>query len=269
MSDPTANRLDVLRSSVARLRALVEPLDAAQLRASAYPAEWNVADVLSHIGSSTVIMQAGIDDEPRRTSDGCRVRGDRVGHLEREGARGAGRRRARSRTARSSIASTRSTPRSGRAVSVSLGPMMFGFDEVVGLRVNEHLVHTWDVAVTFDPAATLPADGTATMIDNLGIVGRFWGKPIGVEHAVHVHTTAPERDFVIMLGMDAVTMEPTTRARRGRTSSCPRRCSSASSTGVSTPTTRPWRTRSRSPSSAAPSPGSDRWVRWRGGCRCS
>ena len=97
-------------------------------------------------------------------------------------------------------------------VSVSLGPMMFGFDEVVGLRVNEHLVHTWDVAVTFDPAATLPAEGTATMIDNLGIVGRFWGKPIGVEHAVHVHTTAPERDFVIMLSMDTVTMEPTTRA---------------------------------------------------------
>lgn len=37
-----------LRASVDRLREVVTGLDDAQLHASAYPAEWNVADVLSH-----------------------------------------------------------------------------------------------------------------------------------------------------------------------------------------------------------------------------
>ena len=215
MSDPTANRLDVLRSSIARLRALVEPLDGAQLRASAYPAEWSVADVLSHIGSSTVIMQAGIDESlaGRATDAGFAESVWDTWNAKSPEAQ-AGDTLVADRAFVDRLDALDAEERA--RVSVSLGPMMFGFDEVVGLRVNEHLVHTWDVAVTFDPAATLPAEGTATMIDNLGIVGRFWGKPIGVEHAVHVHTTAPERDFVIMLGMDTVTMEPTTPRARGR-----------------------------------------------------
>ena len=34
-------------------------------------------------------------------------------------------------------------------VGIALGPMQFDFDGVVGLRLNEHVLHTWDVEVAF------------------------------------------------------------------------------------------------------------------------
>ncbi len=52
----TDEALDALRQSVERLHGLVAPMDDSQLEAQAYPKEWRVADVLSHIGSSAVIM---------------------------------------------------------------------------------------------------------------------------------------------------------------------------------------------------------------------
>jgi hypothetical protein len=36
------------------------------------------------------------------------------------------------------------------------------------MRLNEQLLHEWDVAATLDPSATLAADGTVLIIDNLG-----------------------------------------------------------------------------------------------------
>ena len=70
-------------------------------------------------------------------------------------------------------------------------------------------MHTWDIAVTIDPSATLPADAVAEMIDDLELVGRYGGKPIGAERAIRVRTTEPDRTFVISLGLDAVTLEQT------------------------------------------------------------
>jgi len=56
------DQLEVLRTSVARLRATVERLGPGQLAAAAYPAEWTIADVLSHLGSGAVILQRRFDD---------------------------------------------------------------------------------------------------------------------------------------------------------------------------------------------------------------
>jgi hypothetical protein len=39
----------------------------------------------------------------------------------------------------------------------AMGRMSFGFDQFVGLRLNEHAFHTWDVEVVADPAATVDA----------------------------------------------------------------------------------------------------------------
>ena len=37
-----------------------------------------------------------------------------------------------------------------------LGPMSLGFNDLFGLRLNEHAFHTWDIAVMFDDDARLP-----------------------------------------------------------------------------------------------------------------
>jgi hypothetical protein len=56
-----SDQLGVLDDSVARLRFIAQRLTARQLRMPAYPTEWNIADVLSHIGSGAVITELQID----------------------------------------------------------------------------------------------------------------------------------------------------------------------------------------------------------------
>jgi hypothetical protein len=58
MPDP----LGALRSSVDRLAALVRPLDDVAIAGRAYPSQWTIADVLSHLGSGAVIAQRRLDD---------------------------------------------------------------------------------------------------------------------------------------------------------------------------------------------------------------
>ena len=54
--------LALLRSSVARLRRIAEPFDDATVERPAYPSEWSIAQVLSHLGSGAEIMQRRLDD---------------------------------------------------------------------------------------------------------------------------------------------------------------------------------------------------------------
>ena len=56
-----SNALPALRASVDRLAALVTPLEDADQ--SAYPTEWTIADVVSHVGSGAVIWSRMLDDQ--------------------------------------------------------------------------------------------------------------------------------------------------------------------------------------------------------------
>ena len=53
--------LDALLASVDRLAGVVGSLDPAQLTGPAYPAEWTIADTLSHLGSGAVIFLLFLD----------------------------------------------------------------------------------------------------------------------------------------------------------------------------------------------------------------
>ena len=55
------DRLAALRMSTDHLRALAAGLDADALRRPAYPTDWTVADVLSHLGSSAQILLRRFD----------------------------------------------------------------------------------------------------------------------------------------------------------------------------------------------------------------
>ena len=60
--EPSRAHVDALRSSVDRLRDLAAPMSEEELTAGAYPTEWTVAQVLSHLGSAAVITQRRLDD---------------------------------------------------------------------------------------------------------------------------------------------------------------------------------------------------------------
>jgi uncharacterized protein (TIGR03083 family) len=203
MTDPLAT----LQASSARLRGLTGGLDAGQLEAPAYPSEWSIAQVLSHLGSGAVIGRRALDDgltgadtpedfapstwavwnaksPAQQANDGLAA--DRA-LVERYGAL---------------------TDDERARVRVSLGPMQLDFDTAVSLRLNEHVLHTWDVAVALDPTATLPGDGAAAVVDNLGMVGRYAGRTTGSGRTIEVATTDPKRGFTIELGADSVTFTP-------------------------------------------------------------
>lgn len=75
------------------------------------------------------------------------------------------------------------------------------------MRVGEHAVHTWDVVVALDAAATVAPDAVALLIDTLDQLAGRSGKPDGKRRTVRVSTTDPERQFTLETG-EAVTLTP-------------------------------------------------------------
>jgi uncharacterized protein (TIGR03083 family) len=199
-----ATHLQVLRSSVERLHDLVAPLDDDGIVARAYPTEWTIADVMSHLGSGAVITQRRIDDALARqpVPDGFAPSVWDVWNAKSP--------RAKTDDAlvadRSLVERVESlTDGQTSGVEFAIGPMTLGFTEFLGLRLNEHTLHSWDIDVALHPVATLPPDATALVVDNLDLVGRFTAKPTGSSRTIVVRTTNPRRDFTVTLAPDSAT----------------------------------------------------------------
>jgi hypothetical protein len=91
-----------------------------------------------------------------------------------------------------------------------MGPMSFDFDAYLGTRLNEHALHTWDIEVAGDPAATIPEQVVAMVVDNLELVAHYTAKSTGDTRTVTVATTRPPRRFTVALTPESVTFSPTT-----------------------------------------------------------
>jgi uncharacterized protein (TIGR03083 family) len=199
LSDAVRTQLDVLRDSAARLAALVGPLTPDELRQGAYPTEWTIADVLSHLGSGAVIfrgqfgggldMQAVWDEWNAKTPDAQaadvlladRALQDRLAEL---------------------------TPDDEARLRFAMGPMELDLTTFLSMRINEHALHTWDVAVADDPSATVPDAAAALIVDTLPMISRFGGKPTGSTRSISIRTSAPTRYFTVALTPDGVTLAP-------------------------------------------------------------
>jgi MDMPI C-terminal domain len=72
------------------------------------------------------------------------------------------------------------------------------------MRLNEHAFHTWDIASALDKDAQLSDEEAALVVDNLGRIIGFSGRPNGQERTIAIHTTNPERDFALLLSADGV-----------------------------------------------------------------
>jgi uncharacterized protein (TIGR03083 family) len=199
--------LTALRSSVDRLTALVAPLDDDAVARSAYPKEWSIADVLSHLGSAAVIFHQRIDDAlaGRSTPD------ELSQAVWDEWNAKAPRAKAADGLAAIDAAATQlesTSPADAARFEMPIGPLVLDWSSLVGMRLNEQVVHEWDVAVALDPTATLAADGTDVVIDNLDLIARFTAKPTGTPRTITVATADPERTFEVNVQADAVSCSP-------------------------------------------------------------
>ena len=76
---------------------------------------------------------------------------------------------------------------------------------LVRLRLGEHALHTWDIAVRLDPAATVAADAVDLLIDNVPqFLAPRLGKAPAEPFAVRIRTTGPERDYLLATAENVV-----------------------------------------------------------------
>jgi uncharacterized protein (TIGR03083 family) len=196
-----------VRHSHDELRALAGPLTADQLQQRSYDSEWSIAQVLSHLGSQAEVFNLWLDagltgqDPPGRdafppiweawntrspqaqAADSLQVNGALVERLE--------------------------SLDDGERERFRL--QMFGMDlDIAGLarmRLSEHAIHSWDVAVALDPSARVAPEAVGLLIDTIGQLTARAGQPDGNKRRVHVSADDPQRHFTLETG-ETVTLEP-------------------------------------------------------------
>jgi uncharacterized protein (TIGR03083 family) len=196
-----------LRHSHDRLQGLVEPLDLGQLEQPSYASKWSIAQVLSHLGSGAEIFGLWLDAS---LSGGQPPGRETLGPIWDSW-------NARNPQAQASDALHADRVLVEQLESINpdqlagLHLQLFGRDldaaGIARMRLSEHAVHTWDVAVALDPAATVAPDAVGLLIDTASpFIGRA-AKPDGVERRLRVLTTDPERDLILATG-ESVALTP-------------------------------------------------------------
>jgi uncharacterized protein (TIGR03083 family) len=194
----------VLRGSHERLESLVRPLDAEGIRAQSYDDDWNIAQVLSHLGSQNEVFDLFLNAAVTHT--------DPPGNDAFPPIWEAWNARTPEEQVTDSLAAGEQFLARLEALSDEeldgLQLSLFGMDldaaGLVRLRMGEHALHTWDVAVALNPDATVSADAVEQIVDTVAnFVPRF-GKPQDRQFTLAVHTAGPERDWALTIGDESV-----------------------------------------------------------------
>jgi uncharacterized protein (TIGR03083 family) len=201
----------VLRASIEHLRVVIESHPDLDPVAPAYPTEWTIADTMSHIGSGAVISLRRFEDvtEGKEADAGfnqsvwdewnAKAPADQVDEALIAN--------------QALLLALEELPDEKRAAFRSvMGPFDLDFDGFVALRLGEQALHTWDVEVALDPAATLSSDVADVIVGNLARIISFTGKANGETKEVTVRTSDPARDFTIVFSGDAVRLVSTSHS---------------------------------------------------------
>ena len=213
METDSARWIDAVRHSHDALRTLARPLTAEQLQQRSYDTEWSIAQVLSHLGSQAEVFNLWLDagltgqDPPGRdaflpiweawntwtpqaqATDSLQVNEALVERLE----------------------SLDDDERKRFRLQ------MFGMDVDIAalarMRLSEHAIHSWDVAVALDPSARVAPEAVGLLIDTIGQLTARAGRPDGTKRRVHVSADDPQRHFTLETG-ETVTLEPAAAEER-------------------------------------------------------
>jgi len=203
-NDPHAY-IAALRNSHERLASLIGALSEEQLTGRSYDKDWTVAQVLSHLGSGAEIallileatlagppMDAGAmapiwdtwnAKTPQQQAADC-LPADET-HVKRlEGL----------------------TDAELDGIAADVFGMKLDAAGLVRMRLSEHAVHTWDVAVSLDPAAEVAPDAVELLLVQLPMLAGWTGKADGGPFRLRLRGTEPEADFVLEVA-DKVTLE--------------------------------------------------------------
>jgi uncharacterized protein (TIGR03083 family) len=207
METSPAPWISALRNSHDRLAAAVGPLGRDQLVQPSFDSEWTIAQVLSHLGSQAEIFDlfiaAGLtgQDPPGMDQFGpiWDVWNAKDPQAQASDALGA--------DEATTVRFETMDPQEQAQLKLKAFGMELDVAGVARMRLSEHALHTWDVAVALDPAATVAPDAVALLVDTLPPLAARTGKGDGQQRKIRVSTTDPERRFILATG-DEVTLTP-------------------------------------------------------------
>jgi uncharacterized protein (TIGR03083 family) len=187
-----------LRSSHENLDGLVRPLTSDQIRGQSYCDEWTIAQVLSHLGSGAEIAQLMLP--------GALGEGDQAGPESFQpiwdvwNAKGPDEQAADALAADERHVKALEQLADDQLNRIRLPFLGLDLDAVgvIRLRLSEHVMHTWDIAVRQDPAATIDAEAVELLIDNVPqFLAPRLGRAPSEPFAVRIRTVAPARDYLL------------------------------------------------------------------------
>jgi uncharacterized protein (TIGR03083 family) len=199
-----ADWIKAVRSSHERFSALVLPLDDEQVQHPSYDDGWSVAQVASHLGSQAeifeLILEAGLTggatpgneqfqplwdkwdsrSAPLQVAESVRVNEQFVSHVE-------------------------NLPEEDRArFAVSFFGRDHDLSGLLSMRLGEHALHTWDIAVALDESAVVSPDAVDLLIDTLPSMVAHAGQAAEKARTLAVETVDPIRRFTLTTGPDVV-----------------------------------------------------------------
>jgi uncharacterized protein (TIGR03083 family) len=211
MNEPTDRVLDkalaALQHSRDRLAAIAGSLTGDEVERPSYHS-WSIAQVLSHLGSGAEIfglrLAAGFPGGSAPGDDEIHPIWDRWNAKPPQ-----------QQVRDALVADDELVGRLVEAAAADDGSWrleLFGSEQdlagLAQMRLGEHTLHTWDVAVALDPTAVLPDDAVALLVDRLATLVAWTGRAQpGLR--VRVETTAPDRVFLLAAAGERVELTAT------------------------------------------------------------
>jgi uncharacterized protein (TIGR03083 family) len=199
--------IGILRNSHNRLAALVQPLGPDQLRAQSYDTDWTVAQVLSHLGSGAEIATLGLSAVLSGTGQIDQAAWPPIWEAWNN-------RTPEAQAADCLTWDEQHVSRVEQLTDEQLAAIRLDFfgrtldaAGLVRMRLSEHAVHTWDVAVVGDPAATVLPEAVPEALGQISQLLSFVAKPAGDSFRVRVRTTSPDGDYLLDV-REPVTLSP-------------------------------------------------------------
>jgi len=193
-----------LRTGHDELAGLVAGFSDDDLARSSGAAEWDVSQVLSHLGSGAEIARAGLraalDGTPRPGADFNQSVWARWDAMSRS-ARADGFAEADAALL-AQYESLDAATRENLRIDMGFLPAPVDVATAARLRLSEFALHSWDVRVARDEKATLAPDATAALLHKGPDMLAWFGKPDalgGRQFVIRVTTTEPESAFALRL----------------------------------------------------------------------